>query len=51
MNAFAVEDASAATWTGTEIDTATGVVTYKDFIQTLLDDDAPLERYYERLGA
>lgn len=41
------EDPSEATWTGTEIDTDSGVVTYKDFIETLLDEDAPLESYYE----
>ena len=41
------EDPSAATWTGTEIETDEGVVTYKDFIETLLDESAPLKSYYE----
>ncbi len=41
------EDPSAATWTGTEIETDEGVVTYKDFIETLLDESAPLQSYYE----
>jgi hypothetical protein len=41
------EDPSAATWSGTEIDTDAGTVTYKDFIERLLDDSAPLESYYE----
>jgi hypothetical protein len=40
-------DPSTATWTGTEIETDGGVVTYKDFIERVLDDDAPLESYYE----
>jgi hypothetical protein len=41
------EDPSAATWTGTEIETEDGTVTYKDFIEQLLDDSAPLESHYE----
>ena len=41
------EDPSTATWTGTEIETDAGTVTYKDFIEQLLDDSAPLESYYE----
>jgi hypothetical protein len=41
------EDPSLATWTGTEIETDDGTVTYKDFIEALLDDSAPLESYYE----
>jgi len=46
INAF-LEDPSEATWTGTEIETDAGTVTYKNFIETLLDDEAPLESYYE----
>ena len=42
-----MDDPSTATWTGTEIETDDGTVTYKDFIETLLDDTAPLESYYE----
>lgn len=41
------EDPSAATWTGTEIETDGGTVTYKDFIEQLLDDSAPQQSYYE----
>jgi len=41
------EDPSTATWSGTEIETENGTVTYKDFIEQLLDDSAPLESYYE----
>ncbi len=41
------DDPSAATWVGTEIDTDDGTVTYKDFIERLLDDSASLESYYE----
>lgn len=41
------EDPSSATWSGTEIETEGGTVTYKDFIETLLDDSAPLQSYYE----
>lgn len=40
-------DPSAATWSGTEIETEGGTVTYKDFIETLLDESAPLRSYYE----
>jgi len=40
-------DPSAATWVGTEIETTDGTVTYKDFIETLLDDSAPLVSHYE----
>jgi hypothetical protein len=40
-------DPSAATWSGTEIETADGTVTYKDFIKRLLDDSVPLQSYYE----
>ena len=40
-------DPSAATWSGTEIETANGTVTYKDFIEQILDDSAPLQSYYE----
>jgi len=46
INAFQ-EDPSTATWTGTEIETDGGTVTYKDFIEDLLDESAPLESYYE----
>ena len=42
-----LEDPSAATWSGTEIETENGTVTYKDFIEQLLDDSAPLESHYE----
>ena len=41
------EDPSLATWTGTEIETDDGVVTYKDFIEALIDESAALESYYE----
>jgi hypothetical protein len=41
------EDRSAATWVGTEIDTATGTMTFKDFIEQVLDDSAPLQSQYE----
>jgi len=41
------DDPSAATWSGTEIETADGTVTYKDFIEQILDDSAPLQSYYE----
>lgn len=41
------DDASTATWTGTEIETPSGIVTYKDFIEALIDESAPLESYYE----
>ena len=41
------EDPSAATWSGTEIGTDAGTVTYKDFIEQLLDDSVPLRSYYE----
>ncbi len=41
------EDPSAATWTGTEIETAEGTVTFKDFIEELIDDSAPLQSRYE----
>ena len=41
------DDPSAATWSGTEIETDEGTVTYKDFIESLLDDSVPLESYYE----
>jgi hypothetical protein len=40
-------DPSAATWSGTEIETDDGIVTYKDFIEQVLDDSAPLNSYYE----
>ena len=46
ISAF-VDDPSTSTWAGTEIETDDGVVTYKDFIERLLDDSAPLESYYE----
>jgi hypothetical protein len=46
INAF-LEDPSAATWTGTEIETDSGTMTYKDFIEQVLDDSAPLESQYE----
>ena len=42
INAFQ-DDASEATWTGTEIEG----VTFKDFIEQVLDDSVPLESYYE----
>ena len=41
------EDRSAATWVGTEIETTTGTTTFKDFIEQVLDDDAPLQSQYE----
>jgi hypothetical protein len=42
------EDPSTATWSGTEIETDDGtVVTYKDFIERVLDDSVPLQSYYE----
>ncbi|MGB5813433.1 MAG: pectin acetylesterase-family hydrolase [Polyangiales bacterium] len=41
------DDPSTATWTGTEIDTDDGTVTYKDFIEALIDENAPLDSYYE----
>ncbi|MEM7136287.1 MAG: pectin acetylesterase-family hydrolase [Myxococcota bacterium] len=37
------EDPSAATWSGTEI----GTMTYKGFIEHVLDDSAPMQSYYE----
>ena len=40
-------DPSAATWSGTEIETDAGTVTYKDFIEQLLDDSVPQQSYYE----
>ena len=46
INLF-LEDPSVATWSGTEIETENGTVTYKDFIEQLLDDSAPLESHYE----
>jgi hypothetical protein len=46
LNAFE-EDPSAATWVGTEIETANGTMTFKDFIEQVLDDSAPLESQYE----
>jgi hypothetical protein len=46
INAF-LDDPSTATWTGTEIETDDGTVTYKGFIETLLDDEAPLDSHYE----
>jgi len=46
ISAF-VDDPSTSTWAGTEIETEEGIVTYKDFIERLLDDSAPLESYYE----
>ena len=42
-----LEDPSTATYAGTEIDTDGGTVTYKDFIEQLLDDSAPLDSHYE----
>lgn len=41
------DDPSMATWSGTEIETPDGTVTYKDFIETVLDDSVPLQSYYE----
>ena len=41
------EDRSAATWIGTEIETASGIVTFKDFIEQVIDEEAPLESHYE----
>lgn len=46
LNAFQ-QDRSAATWVGTEIETADGTMTFKDFIEQVLDEDAPLESQYE----
>lgn len=40
-------DPSAATWAGTEIATEQGTVTFKDQIESLLDDSAPLQSHYE----
>lgn len=41
------DDPSTATWSGTEIETPSGTVTYKDFIEEVLDDSAALRSYYE----
>ncbi|MEM7437661.1 MAG: hypothetical protein AAF436_21085, partial [Myxococcota bacterium] len=41
------DDPSAATWSGTEIDAADGTMTYKGFIEHVLDDSAPMQSYYE----
>ena len=41
------EDPSAATWVGTEIETSSGTMTFKDFIEQVLDDSVPLESQYE----
>ena len=41
------QDPSAATWSGTDMETADGTVTYKDFIEEVLDDSVPLQSYYE----
>jgi hypothetical protein len=40
-------DPSTATWSGTEIETDEGAVTFKDHIENVLDDDTPLQRHYE----
>lgn len=40
-------DPSAATWAGTEIETPDGTVTFKDHIERVLDDSAPLQSRYE----
>lgn len=40
-------DPSAATWAGTEIETNAGTVTFKDQIENVLDDSAPLQSHYE----
>ena len=45
--ALFLSDPSTATWSGTEIETADGTVTYKDFIEQVLDDSVPLTSYYE----
>lgn len=44
------QDPSAATWSGTEIETDGRTVTYKDFIEQLLDDSVPQQSYYEGTG-
>jgi hypothetical protein len=46
INAFQ-ENPSAATWVGTEIETSNGTMTFKDFIERVLDDSAPLQSEYE----
>ncbi|MGB8332557.1 MAG: pectin acetylesterase-family hydrolase, partial [Polyangiales bacterium] len=42
-----LNDPSTATWSGSEIETSGGTVTYKDFIEQVLDDSVPLRSYYE----
>ncbi len=46
INAFQ-EDPAAATWVGTEIETPSGTMSFRDFIDQVLDDDAVLESQYE----
>ncbi len=41
------DDPSAATWAGTEIETDEGTVTFKDYIEHVIDDSAPLQSHYE----
>ncbi|MDH3200803.1 MAG: pectinacetylesterase family protein [Myxococcales bacterium] len=41
------DDPSAATWSGTEIETNEGTVTFKDHIEHVLDDSATLQSRYE----
>ena len=41
------QDPSAATWAGTEIETEDGTVTFKGFIEHVLDDSTPLQSRYE----
>ena len=40
-------DPGTATWSGTEIETDSGTMTYRDFIDQLLDDSVPLQNQYE----
>ncbi|KPK11993.1 MAG: hypothetical protein AMJ62_16135 [Myxococcales bacterium SG8_38] len=46
INAFQ-EDPGAATWVGTEIETDSGTMNFRDFIDQVLDDSAPLQSQYE----
>lgn len=46
INAFQ-EDPRAATWVGTEIETEDGTMNFRDFIDQVLDDSAPLQSQYE----
>ena len=40
-------DPSTATWSGTDIETNGGTVTFKDHIEQVLDDSVPLQSHYE----